>query len=82
MKDRPFIDITWQDGPRLEVGLNGANPEDVLLVVKERLQELNVPPHDTRENALAITKIQEAIHWLMERTRDREARGVEGTSRI
>lgn len=32
-----------------------------------------------RENALAITKIEEALHWLHHRTADREGRGVEGT---
>ena len=32
-----------------------------------------------RENALAITKLEEALHWLAHRTADRERRGVEGT---
>jgi hypothetical protein len=31
-----------------------------------------------RENALAITKLDEALLWLEKRTRDRVARGVEG----
>jgi hypothetical protein len=31
-----------------------------------------------RENAIALTKIQEAMMWLQKRTRDRVARGVEG----
>ena len=32
-----------------------------------------------RENAIAITKLEEALMWLEKRTRDREEREVEGT---
>ncbi len=32
-----------------------------------------------RENALVITKLEEARHWLDHRTQVREAQGVEGT---
>lgn len=32
-----------------------------------------------RQNALAITHLEEALHWCQERTAEREARGVEGT---
>lgn len=31
-----------------------------------------------RVNALALTKIEEALHWLQQRTLDRMRRGVEG----
>lgn len=34
----------------------------------------------TAVDALALTKMEEAKFWLQERTRDRMARGVEGTS--
>ena len=70
--------ITWQHGPVRSVGANGWQPEDVLELVAERLRGLNAD-HPCRENSLAITKIEEAILWLAERTRDRNARGVEGT---
>jgi len=33
------------------------------------------------ENALALTKLDEARLWLLERTRERDGRGVEGTHR-
>jgi hypothetical protein len=33
-----------------------------------------------RENAIALTHIQDAMMWLQKRTRDRMARGVEGTN--
>lgn len=32
-----------------------------------------------RENAIALTHLEEALMWLQKRTRDRMARGVEGT---
>ena len=61
-------DGSSQDGTTLEYMLN---------VCIERLQYLN-ERHSCRENALAITKMQEARFWLDERTRERKARGVEG----
>lgn len=33
-----------------------------------------------RENAIALTHLKEALMWLQKRTRDRMARGVEGTN--
>lgn len=57
--------------------INGTTIEAVLGVAKARIEELNAK-FPCRENSLAITKIQEAIMWLDERTRDRKERGVEG----
>ena len=56
---------------------NGTTLEEMLRVTIERLKDLN-NRFSCRENALAITKCQEALFWLNERTRDREERGVEG----
>lgn len=72
--------VQFQEGPVKEHGVNGVQVEDVLEVCLERLRRLNQPPHAGRETALAITKLEEAVMWLDKRTRDREARGVEGTS--
>ena len=33
----------------------------------------------SRESALAITKLEEALHWLRQRSIDRAIRGVQGT---
>jgi hypothetical protein len=35
-----------------------------------------------RDNAVAITKLEEALLWLRKRTIGRENRGVEGTNKI
>ncbi|GAP38785.1 hypothetical protein ABXN37_27190 [Piscinibacter sakaiensis] len=72
-------DIRFQLGPVQQAGVNGATNEALIAVLVHRLQHLNrLCP--CRENSLAITKLEEAAHWLEARTRDRQARQVEGTS--
>lgn len=56
---------------------HGTTLEQMLAVSIERLKDLN-ERYSCRENALAITKMQEALMWLNERTRERSSRGVEG----
>lgn len=56
---------------------HGTTLEEMLRVSIERLKALN-ERFSCRENAIAITKMQEALMWLNERTRDRKQRGVEG----
>ncbi len=82
MNDRDYMNITFQEGPVKEAGVNGCQVEDVIAVCVARLQELNVAPHGNRETSEAITHLQEVENWLNRRTRDREARGVEGTSEV
>ena len=57
--------------------VDGTTLEEMLRVSIARLTELN-NKFPCRENSIAITKMQEALLWLNERTRDRVARGVEG----
>ncbi len=71
--------IGFQNGPIKEVGTNGITQEALLAIVEDRLQGFQSGPYACRENAVALTKIQEAMMWLQKRTRDRLARGVEGT---
>ena len=77
------ISISWQDGPlgrgseRIEP--NGAFVEGVIAAALGRLQYYQDTKFRCRENALAITKLEEALHWCQHRTADREARAVEGT---
>lgn len=59
---------------------NGTTNEEVLRALIDRLQFLQAKA-TCRENALAITKLEEALMWLERRTADRKARGVEGTDR-
>lgn len=71
--------ISFQNGPIKEVGVNGLTHEALMAVVIDRLQCFQAGPFACRENALALTKLEEAMHWLHHRTRARQARGVEGT---
>lgn len=74
-----YIDtVVFQQGPVKEVGLNGIQNEHLLAMVIHRLQGFQSGPYSCRENALALTKLQEAMMWLEERTKDRSSRGVEG----
>jgi len=72
--------VRFQNGPIGENGINGCHQEDLLAIVLHRLQSFQSGEFACRENALAITKIEEAMHWLNARTADRQKRGVEGTS--
>ncbi len=76
-----LAEIHFQDGPVSE-GVNGCINEDLLIMVVRRLEEFQQSEFCCRENALAITHIEEALLWLRKRTMAREARGVEGTHTV
>lgn len=71
--------IRFQNGPINEVGVNGITHEVLLAILIDRLQGFQKGPYVGRENALALTHLEDAQHWLQHRTRARMARGVEGT---
>lgn len=75
-------DINFQNGPIAELGLNGLTHEALLAIIADRLRAFQAGPFACRENAIALTKIEEAMHWLHHRTRARMARGVEGTHQV
>lgn len=93
----PFVStvLRFQNGPiQSAEDFNGLTNEALLAVLIDRMrgfQGLNRPnnlseacaPHKfaCRENAIALTHLEEALMWLQKRTRDRMARGVEGTLR-
>jgi hypothetical protein len=70
--------IKFQKGAMKEIGFNGISDEALLAIIIDRLRGFQSGPFACRENALALTKTQEAMHWLNARTADRMARGVEG----
>ena len=71
--------IVFQHGPRKEFGDNGTTNELVIGAVIARLRAFNEnPTFRCRENSLAITHLEEAVHWLEARTRARQSQGVEG----
>jgi hypothetical protein len=74
--------VHFQEGPIKEQGVNGINNEDAIVMVIRRLQGFQDSPYSCRENAMAITKLEEALLWLRKRTMGRENRGVEGTNAV
>ena len=72
--------IEFQNGPIQEAGVNGISQEALLTVLIDRLRSFQAGPYACRENALALTKMEEALMWLQKRTLDRMRRGVEGTN--
>lgn len=73
-------DIDFQNGPIQEAGINGISNEALLAVLIDRMQGFQSGPFACRDNAIALTHLEEALMWLQKRTRDRLARGVEGTN--
>lgn len=77
------LQIVWQQGPLVRDGErrdpNGCFVETVIEAALSRMEYYQTTKFNCRENALAITKLQEALHWLNHRTAARESRGVEGS---
>ena len=74
--------INLQKGAIKENGVNGVMNEDLIAIVIDRLMSFQESSFKCRENAIAITKLEEALLWLRKRTMDREKRNVEGTHTI
>lgn len=77
--DVSSVSFTLQNGPIKENGVNGCQVTDMIEVAKMIIEGLN-DKFPCRENAMTITKLDEALMWQTKRTTDRENRGVEGKS--
>jgi hypothetical protein len=77
-EDPKYVVIKFQEGTVEEVGVNGVQIEDIIDILVERLQGFQNGGFPCRENALAITHLQEAQNWLYRRTMERKKQGVEG----
>lgn len=55
----------------------GAQSEQLLIVLIDRHKKLN-NRFPSREGSLAITKMEEALHWLQSRVEERIERGIMG----
>ncbi len=78
---RGFV-VSWQNGP-LGRGNdrrpNGAFVEDVIAAAEDRIEFYQSSKFACDYNAEAIDHLRKAIDALQRRTRDRKAKGVEGT---
>jgi hypothetical protein len=66
-----------EGSPELKTISDGTTNEELLEVLINRMYYLG-SKFPCRENAIAITKLEEALMWLNKRTQDRIKRGVEG----
>lgn len=87
--DGTGLQIRWQNGPLIEGGLlgepdapNGAFVEDVVMAAMQRLQVYQKGPHTCAENKKAISKLQQALVLLDQRSQRRTKEGVEGTHEL
>lgn len=72
--------IQFQEGARKVGGsIAGVLEGDLLEIVRHRLQCFQQGEFATRENACALTHIEEALMWLNKRKEDRKERSVLGT---
>lgn len=72
--------ISFQKGPIAENGVNGISNESLLAIVEDRLLCFQNGPYGCEDNRIALEHVRDAIEALHKRTRERVARGVEGTS--
>lgn len=74
------IVIQMQCGPRKDnSSIHGVLDSDLLEIVRDRLKAFQAGPYSSRENACALTHIEEALMWMNRRVEDRIERNVLGT---
>ena len=72
--------IIFQEGPRKDPNsIHGVLDCDLLEIVRDRLKCFQEGEYRCRENACALTHIEEALMWMNRRVEDRAERSVLGT---
>ena len=75
-----LLTIQFQEGARKDPGAShGVLDSDLLEIVRDRLKGFQSGEFATREAALALTCVEEALMWLNKRVEDRIERRVLGT---
>lgn len=78
--DADGILVQFQKGPRKDPDArHGVLDSDLLEIVRDRLRSFQAGEFSSRENACALTHIEEALMWLNRRVEDRIERGILGT---
>lgn len=77
--ETPLGVIQFQQGPRNEAAsIPGVVTAAVIAMLIDHLEGFQRGPYPSRETALVITKLEEALHWTRARADKRAARGVLG----
>jgi hypothetical protein len=78
--EEPVAVIQFQKGPRKDPeSRHGVLDTDLLEIVRDRLKSFQAGEFSSRENACALTHIEEALMWMNRRVEDRIERNVLGT---
>lgn len=81
MCDDEPVEIAFQHGPRKSPdSIRGVLDTDLLEIVRDRLKGFQSGEFSCRENACALTHIEEALMWMNRRVEDRIERRVLGTN--
>jgi hypothetical protein len=76
---RAECQISFQNGPIKEFGVNGVTNEAFAAIIIDRLRSFQAGPFASDQNQAALESFEMGLFSLQERTRLRIARGVEGT---
>lgn len=76
------VHIDFQDGAIAEAGVNGLTHEALLAILIDRLEGFQTGPYANDYNGAALDHLRSAAGCLHDRTRERMARAVEGTSKL
>lgn len=74
-----IISIRFQNGPILELGVNGCMVEDLIEICIDRIDWFQRGEFPVHYNNLAMKDLKSALGNLTDRTKNREERRVEGT---
>lgn len=74
--------VLFQNGPIPDVGTNGVTHEGLLAILIDRLEGFQKGQFANQYNAEALNLLKAAQGVLQQRTKDRLARGVEGTHTV
>ena len=80
----PNVDVKleFQNGPIAETGVNGITQEALLTILIDRLEGFQSGQFNCFENDQALKHLRAAQEILHKRTKERMARGVEGTHQV
>lgn len=74
-----LCNVGFQLGPIKEHGVNGVTHEALLAILIDRMEGFQSGPYACEDNFNALGHLKAALAFLQNRTRERIARGVEGT---
>jgi len=77
----PVVHFTIQSDPIGKVGINGCQARDMLEYIIHLFESLDAS-YPCGENKATIIRLQNALSWQDERTKERKERNVEGKNLV